>query len=197
MHRTRAVPSNILARRRNGNETWRRRSCQCEHIRLNTHEKNLLNGDVPRRNGNVTCSVNRPLAALSASASRPRSPSQTRQHTRRSSRSTVRSPAPDICNYDPWSAGNTTVLKSAQRDAPRPVCGSRETWTAVASGGERLQQLSQPPQCNRSAHKDKLLGRYRRRSLRLPPFPTSRTRGRRPVMSCSHQMALPYIPTDA
>jgi hypothetical protein len=32
--RTRAVMSNILAqqRRRNGTETWRRRSCQCEHL---------------------------------------------------------------------------------------------------------------------------------------------------------------------
>jgi len=59
--RTRSVPSNILARRRNGTETWRRRSCQCELIRLNTHEKILLNGDVPRRNGNVTYSVNQPV----------------------------------------------------------------------------------------------------------------------------------------
>jgi hypothetical protein len=59
--RTRSVPSNILARRRNGTETWRRRSCQCELIRLNTHEKILPNGDVPRRNGNVTYSVNQPV----------------------------------------------------------------------------------------------------------------------------------------
>jgi hypothetical protein len=59
--RTRSVTSNILAqqRRRNGTETWRRRSCLCEHLRLITHEKILLNGDVPRRNGNVTYSVNR------------------------------------------------------------------------------------------------------------------------------------------
>jgi len=49
-------------RRRNGTETWRRRSCQCEHLRLTTHEKSLLNGDVPWRNGNVTYSVNRPLS---------------------------------------------------------------------------------------------------------------------------------------
>jgi len=33
-------------RRRNGTETWRRRSCQCEHLRLITHEKILPNGDV-------------------------------------------------------------------------------------------------------------------------------------------------------
>jgi hypothetical protein len=61
--RTRSVTSNILAqqRRRNGTETWRRCSCQCEHLRLITHEKSLLNGDVPRRNGNVTYSVNRPF----------------------------------------------------------------------------------------------------------------------------------------
>jgi hypothetical protein len=60
--RTRSVTSNILAqqRRRNGNETWRRRSCQCEHLHSITHEKILLNGDVPRRNGNVTYRVNRP-----------------------------------------------------------------------------------------------------------------------------------------
>jgi len=61
--RTRSVTSNILAqqRRRNGTETWRIRSCQCEHLYLITHENILLNGDVPRRNGNVTYSVNRPL----------------------------------------------------------------------------------------------------------------------------------------
>jgi len=60
--RTPSVPSNILAqqRRRNGTETWRRRCCQCEQLRLNTHEKILLNGDVPRRNGNGTYGVNRP-----------------------------------------------------------------------------------------------------------------------------------------
>jgi hypothetical protein len=53
--RTRSVTSNILAqqRRRNGTDTWRRLSCQCEHLRLITHEKILLNGDVPRRKGNV------------------------------------------------------------------------------------------------------------------------------------------------
>ena len=60
------VPSrqtfSLGGRRRNGTETWRRRSCQCEHLRLITHEKSLLNGDVPRRNGNVTYSVNRPLS---------------------------------------------------------------------------------------------------------------------------------------
>ena len=61
--RTRSVTPNILAQqwRRNGTETWRRRSCQCEHLRLITHETVLLNGDVPRRKGNVTYSVNRPL----------------------------------------------------------------------------------------------------------------------------------------
>ena len=61
--RTRSVTSNILAqqRRRNGTETWRRRSCQCEHPRLTTREKILLKAEVPRRNGNVTYSVNRPL----------------------------------------------------------------------------------------------------------------------------------------
>jgi len=60
--RTRSVTSNILAqqRRRNGTEKWRRRSPQCKYLRLITHEKILLNGDVPRRNGNVTYSVNRP-----------------------------------------------------------------------------------------------------------------------------------------
>ena len=65
------VPSrqtfSLGGRRRNGNETWRRRSCQCEHLRLITHEKRLLNGDVPRRNGNVTYSVNRPLQSPSPS----------------------------------------------------------------------------------------------------------------------------------
>ena len=42
-------------RRRNGTETRLRRSCQCEHLRLIAREKILLNGDVPRRNGNVAC----------------------------------------------------------------------------------------------------------------------------------------------
>jgi hypothetical protein len=59
------VPSrqNILARQRrqNGTETWRRPSCQCEYLSLITHGKILLNGDVTRRNGNVTYSVNRLL----------------------------------------------------------------------------------------------------------------------------------------
>ena len=47
--RNRSDTSNILARYRwrNGNETWRRRSCQCEELHLNTHEKLLLAGDVP------------------------------------------------------------------------------------------------------------------------------------------------------
>ena len=59
---TRAVPTNTLARGRrlNGTETWRRRSYQCEHIRLNTSQKIFLIRDIPRRNGNVTHSVNRP-----------------------------------------------------------------------------------------------------------------------------------------
>ena len=59
--RTRSVTSNILAqqRRRNGTDMWRRRSSQCEHLHLITHEKIFLDGDVPRRNGNVTYSVNR------------------------------------------------------------------------------------------------------------------------------------------
>jgi len=60
---TRSVPSNILARRQNVTETWWRCSCQREHLRLNTHEKILLNGDVPWRNGNMTYSVNRLKAA--------------------------------------------------------------------------------------------------------------------------------------
>ena len=61
--RTRSVTSNILAQQRwrNGTETWRRRSSQCEHLRLITREKILLNGDVPWRNGYVTYSVNRSL----------------------------------------------------------------------------------------------------------------------------------------
>ena len=58
---THSVPSNILAGQRNGTETWWTCSCQCEHIRLNTHEKILLNGDVPRQNWNMTYSVNQPL----------------------------------------------------------------------------------------------------------------------------------------
>ena len=41
----------------------------------------------------------RQVAALSTSPSRPRSPSQTRRHTQRSSRPVGRSPAPGICWY--------------------------------------------------------------------------------------------------
>ena len=40
------------------------------------------------------------------------------------------------------SAGTTAVLKSAQRDAPHPVRGSRETWQAVASGGKKCSPAS-------------------------------------------------------
>ena len=36
------------------------------------------------------------------------------------------------------TAGTTTVLKSVQRAALWPLCGSRETWMAVASGSEQL-----------------------------------------------------------
>jgi len=109
------------------------------------------------------------VTALSAIPSRPCSPSQTRRHVRRSS-----------C-YAGWSpplksAGSTAVLNGVQRDAPRPVCGSREIWMAVASGGEQLQQLSQPPLCYGSVHKDKRFGRHWRRFLRLP---RSRLRERR------------------
>jgi hypothetical protein len=43
--------------------------------------------------------LTREVAALSARASRPRSPSQTRRHTRHSSRSAGRSPVTDICWY--------------------------------------------------------------------------------------------------
>jgi hypothetical protein len=85
MFRTRSVTSNILAqqRRRNGTETWRRSSCQCEHLRLITHEKILLKGDFPWRNGNVTyvvqqrvhflnplhCRTEKPVSFLLASTS--------------------------------------------------------------------------------------------------------------------------------
>jgi hypothetical protein len=109
----------------------------------------------------------RQLAALSSSPTRPRSPSQTRRHARRPSRSAGRS-------RSLTSVGITAVLKSVQRGAPRPVCGRRETRKAVASGVEQLQQLSQPPVCDGSAYKGELLGRHRRRSLSTP-FPTSRT----------------------
>jgi hypothetical protein len=51
------------------------------------------------------------------------------------------------------TVGTTAVLKSVQRDAPRPVCDSRETRKAVASGGEQLQQLCQPPLCDGSVYK--------------------------------------------
>jgi len=59
--RTRSVMPNTMfqQRRRNGTETWRRHSCQCEHLRLFKHEKILLNGNIPRRNGNLTDCVNR------------------------------------------------------------------------------------------------------------------------------------------
>jgi hypothetical protein len=75
----------------------------------------------------------------------------------------------------PTSVGNTAVLKNVPRDEPRPVCGSRETWMKAARAGEQLQQLSQLPPCEGSAHKDKLLGRRRQLSLCLALFPSSRT----------------------
>ena len=49
-----------------------------------------------------------------------------------------------------------------QRDAPRPVHGSREIWKAVASGSEQLQRLRQLPLCDGSAQEDEVLGRNRR-----------------------------------
>jgi hypothetical protein len=45
----------------NGKELRRDEVWQCEHLRLITHEKIWLRGDVPRRNGNETYNVNRPL----------------------------------------------------------------------------------------------------------------------------------------
>ena len=61
---TRAVPSKILALRLNGTETRWRHSCQCEHIRLNAHDKIFLMRNIPQRNGNVTHGVNRPYPVL-------------------------------------------------------------------------------------------------------------------------------------
>ena len=48
------VPSRQTFSLGGGDGTELRCSCQCEHLRLITHEKSLLNGDVPPRNGNVT-----------------------------------------------------------------------------------------------------------------------------------------------
>jgi hypothetical protein len=73
------------------------------------------------------------------------------------------------------SACTTVVLSSVQRDAPRPVHGSRETGTAVACGGEQLQQL-QPPLCDGSVHKDEFLGRQ---GTYLCVYPRSRLGKRR------------------
>jgi hypothetical protein len=55
------VPSRHTFSFSKGDETELRRFYQCEHLRLITHEEILLNRNVPRRNGNVTYSVNRPL----------------------------------------------------------------------------------------------------------------------------------------
>ena len=82
----------------------------------------------------------RVAASLCLSASHPRSPSQTRRHSRRSSRSAGRSPAPDICWYH----------------------------HCFKERAKRCSQKSPPPLCDGSAHKDELLGRHRHRSLRLP-----------------------------
>jgi len=73
------------------------------------------------------------------------------------------------------SAGNTAVLKSMQRDASHRVHGSRKTWMKFGRGGEQLQQLSQLPLCEGSAHKDKLLGRRWQLPLRLALFLSLRT----------------------
>ena len=59
------------------------------------------------------------------------------------------------------SAGTIAILKSVQSDAQCPVCGSTETWKAVTSGSEQLQQLNQLPLCDGSAHEDEFLGRHR------------------------------------
>jgi hypothetical protein len=101
----------------------------------------------------------------------------------------------DVCHalwddHQPRTSGTTAVLKSVQRYAPRPVCCCRETWTAVAIGGEKIQRLSRSPLCDGSAYRGRLLGRHRRRSVRLPPLPSSRTPDR--LVMSSQQMALLY-----
>ena len=106
-------------------------------------------------------------AALFASRSRTRSPSRT-QHARRPSRSAAWSPAPDICWY----------LRRFKEHAKR--CTTACTWQqvtrkAVASGGQQLQQLNQPPLCERSGQQDEVPGRHRRRYVSLSPLPSART----------------------
>jgi hypothetical protein len=63
----------------------------------------------------------------------------------------------------------------------------------VANGGEQLQQLNQPPLCDGSAYKGKLLGRHRRRSLRLPPFPSLRTPDTDYLVICSKWHYCQYL----
>jgi hypothetical protein len=81
----------------------------------------------------------RQIAALSASASRPRSPSQTRRHARRSSRSAGRSPAPDICWY------HRRFKERAER------CSASCTWQQGNMDGSRLWRqasaTTQPAAC--------------------------------------------------
>jgi hypothetical protein len=93
----------------------------------------------------------RQLAALSSRTSRPRSPSQARRHARPLSRSAGRSLAADIGCYH-------RCFKARAKRCTASCTWQQEKWTAVASGGEQLQQLSQPPLCDGSAHEDEFLG---------------------------------------
>ena len=76
----------------------------------------------------------------------------------------------------------------ACRDSLHLVRGSREIRPVVASIGEQLRRLSQPPLCDRQAHKAAILGRQRRRSVRVPPFPTLENQSYRWTTRCSQPM---------
>jgi len=72
----------------------------------------------------------RVAASLCLSASHPRSPSQTRRHSRRSSRSAGRSPAPDICWYHRRFKADSHIARRAHA-VPLPCRALIHTCHAV------------------------------------------------------------------
>ena len=109
------------------------------------------------------------------------------QHASRSSRSAVRSPTPDICWY------HRRFKEHAKR---RSTSCTWQQGNAESSrcGGQQLQQIHQPPLCERSAQQDELPGRHRRRSVCLSPLPSARTPDSfQLLVVCSYRHYRPYI----
>ena len=130
----------------------------------------------------------RQVAALSASPSRQRSPSQIRRNARLSSRLAGRSPAPDICWY------NRCFKERAKR------CTAPCKWQQGNMDGSR--QWRRATATTQPATSMWRISSQRRASWSTPApisasilVPVFENAGQRLVMRCSQQMALLYVPT--